>query len=168
MFMYIVTFISFLLDIFLSSIIPIINTSIIPLIPMFTIVSLVLMYPYFNNNQSGFLKYTIIVGLLYDITITNTLCVNAIIFGFLSFLIYMLDSVISNNLLSIIIKSILIIILYDIIMYLILVLIGYINFNFLVLPIKILKSIILNVIYIIVTYNITDRIAKKLRIKKLI
>lgn len=168
MMMYIVTIISFFLDLFLSSIIPIINSSKVFLIPMFTIVSLVLMYPYFNNNQSQFFKYCIIIGFIYDIAVTNTLCVNAIIFLFLGFLTYLLDGGLSNNLMSIIFKSLIIIFVYDIIMYFILVLIGYINFDIFALVFKLLKSIVLNVIYVIICFNITENIAKKFRIKKLI
>ena len=168
MFMYIVTIISYLLDLFLSNIIPIINTSNNFLIPMFTIVSLVLMYPYFNNDRGKFLRYCLLIGFVYDITVTNTLCVNAILFCLLGFIIYFLDSGLSNNLMSIIFKSLIIIFIYDIVMYFILVLIGYINFHIFDLLFKLLKSIVLNIIYIIICYNVTEKIAKKLRIKKLI
>ncbi len=168
MFMYIVTIISFLLDLFLSNIIPIINSSNIPLIPMFTIISLVIMYPYFIHNKRSFIIYCMIIGFIYDIVVTNTLLVNMIVFAFIGFIILLLDNNLSNNLSSIIVKSLIIIVIYDIIIYFILILVGYINFNILNLLFKILKSLLLNLIYIIITYNITEKIAKKLRIKKLI
>ncbi len=168
MFMYIVTIISLLLDLFLSTILPIVNTSNNFFIPMFTIVSLVLMYPYFNHKQNNYIRYAIIIGFIYDILITNTLLVNATIFACLAAFIRFLDSGLSNNLLSIIIKSLLVIFVYDVVMYLILSLIGYINFNIFDILFKLLKSISLNLIYIIVCYSITNRIAKRLKIKKFI
>ena len=164
---YIFTFISFFIDLFLSSFIPIINTSNNFLIPMFTIISLVLMYPYFINKNKEFIIYSLVTGFIYDIVVTNTLCFNMIMFSFIAFLIIMLDNNLSNNITSIIVKSFIIIFSYDIVVYFVLVLINYINFNILGLLIKLVKSILLNLIYIIISYNILDKISQKFNIKKL-
>lgn len=44
--------------------------------PMLTIVSLVIIYPYFNNNNYRYLKYNAIIGLLYDIVYMDTIFYN--------------------------------------------------------------------------------------------
>ena len=49
-------------------------------LPLFTIVSLVIIYPYFNNNIYRYLKFVAIIGILYDITYLNTVFFNFFIY----------------------------------------------------------------------------------------
>jgi len=160
--------ISFLLDSFVSMYIPISVSNYNVLVPMFTIVSLIIIYPYFNNNERNFLITCLIFGLLYDTTFTNTFGLNTALFFGLGYVIIFLDDALSNNLFSLIIKMLIVIILYDVITYLILLLLNYIDYGILTLLIKILKSLILNIIYLIITYFITNSLSKKLHIKKAI
>ena len=55
-------------------------------LPLFTIVSLVLIYPYFNNNNNRYFKYIAILGLLYDIAYMNMSFYNFFIFMLLVFI----------------------------------------------------------------------------------
>ncbi len=160
--------ISFLLDSFLSMYIPITVSNYNLLVPMFTIVSLILIYPYFNNDEKNYLITCSVFGLLYDITFTNTFGLNTALFFGLGCIIIFLDGALSNNLFSLIVKMLIVIILYDVITYLILLLLNYIDYGILTLVVKIGKSLILNTIYLTVTYFITNMIAKKLHIKKTI
>jgi len=162
----IITTLSFLLDSYISMYIPISVTNNNILVPMFTIISLIIIYPYSNNNIKGYLTICLMFGLLYDITFTNTLGLNIALFFSIGYLISSLDSVLSNNLLSLIIKMMLIIIFYDVITYLILLLLNYIDYSVLTLVIKIGKSILLNTIYLTSIYLITNLLSNKLNIKK--
>ncbi|MDD4548063.1 MAG: hypothetical protein PHI05_04920, partial [Bacilli bacterium] len=60
--------------IILSLILESLVSNIVPLgsvfTPLFSIVSLVLIYPFFNNNDLRYIKYCGITGLIYDIIFT--------------------------------------------------------------------------------------------------
>lgn len=157
---------SFFLDAFLSMYIPISVSNYNILVPMFTIISLIIIYPYFKDNQKNYLITCLVFGLLYDITFTNTLGLNLALFFGLGYLIIFMDGGLSNNLFSLIIKMLVIIFLYDILTYIILLLLNYIDYGILTLIIKIGKSLILNTVYLISTYFITNIISKKFHIKR--
>ena len=125
-------------------------------LPLFTIVSLVLIYPYFNNNNNRYFKYIAILGLLYDIAYMNMAFYN-----FFIFIKYLL----SHRLYINIIITIILIIVYR-----------FINFVFANITIKhvswydlfksIYSSLILNIIYCIIIYLISEWYSKKHKILK--
>lgn len=162
----IIILVSFFLDAFVSSYIPISISNYNLLVPMFTIISLIIILPYFKDDEGKYLITCLIFGILYDITFTNTFGLNASLFVGLGYVIMFLDGNLSNTLFSLIIKMIIVIILYDLVTYLILLLLNYIDYNILNLVIKIGKSLILNTIYLTLTYFITNKISKKFNIKK--
>lgn len=162
----IISTISFLLDAFLSIYIPISITNNNILVPMFTLVSLIIILPYFNNDEANYLKICLLFGLLYDITFTNTLGLNAALFLVIGYVVIFINNGLSNSLVSLIIKMVVSIVLYNILLYLILIMLDYMDYGIMSLGIKILKSLLLNCIYLIVLYFTTNIIAKKLHIKK--
>lgn len=151
---------SFLLDGILSRYI--LPTSLF--LPLFTIVSLVIIYPYFNNNNLKYFRYVAIIGLLYDITYLNTLFFNFFIFVIIGFVVGLFNYLLSNNLCTSIIISIITIILYRIINYLFVVIFKNYSFDFMDLLESIYSSLILNIIYCIIIYIITERYSKKHKI----
>ena len=163
-----IVLISFFLDAFLSMYIPISVSNYNMLVPMFTIISLIISYPFFNGNEKNYLITCLVFGILYDITFTNTFGLNLALFFGIGFLIIFMDGGLSNNLFSLIVKMLVIIILYDLLTYLILLLLNYIDYGILTLIIKIGKSLILNTIYLISAYFITNMISKKFHIKRAI
>ena len=56
-------------------------------LPLFTVVALVLIYPYFNNNNYRYFKYIALLGLLYDISYLDTLFLNFFIFIIIGFIV---------------------------------------------------------------------------------
>lgn len=162
----IIVSISLLLEALLSNYLPIFVGSQNFFIPMFTLVSLVIVFPYYNET-SKFLKLCFIFGLIYDILFTNTIGLNITLFLLIGLILNFLDSALSNTLFSIIIKMVISIIVYDVLSYGILLLLNYLNYNVLILLMKILKSLTLNVIYAIILYLIVGVIGKELKIKKL-
>ena len=162
----IISIISFLLDAFLSNYIPISITNNNILIPMFTLVSLIIILPYFNNDDGNYLKICVLFGLLYDLTFTNTLGPNTALFLLVGYITIFMNNGLSNSLVSLIIKLVVSIVIYNILLYLILVLLDYMDYGIISLGIKILKSLLLNCIYLVVLYFSTNIIAKKLHIKK--
>lgn len=115
-------------------------------IPLFLLVSLVLIYP-----KKNYLIICFICGLIYDVCFYNSLFINTISFIFIGLL---LDKLTKYN---IYIRCIIVIMFYRFITYFMLVLIGYSKLNILLLFKSIYSSIILNIIFIIfvkLCYNI--------------
>lgn len=161
----IITSISLLLDALISSFVPISTINNVFVVPMFTIISLIIIYPYYEEKFS-FIKVCILFGLIYDILFTNTLGLNISLFFIIGYIITFMDDILSNTLFSIIIKMLIVILLYDTLTYAILLLMNYMNYGILELFEKLYKSILLNVIYITILYFSTNVIAKKLSIRK--
>ena len=162
----IITTISMLFDSLLSNYISISAMNNVYLIPMFTIASLIIIYPYFEEKKD-FIKICILFGFIYDILFTNTLGLNVSLFFIIGYIITLLDDILSNTLFSIIIKMLIIVLVYDSLSYFILLLLDYMNYSIIALLIKLSKSILLNLIYIIILYFSTNAFAKIFSIKKL-
>lgn len=136
-------------------------------IPLFSIISLVIIYPYFNNKDLQFLQCCAGVGLAYDLIFTNTLIFNMVIFLGIGVIIKLINFFISNNPLNITLISALSIVFYRLITYIVLCIVGYLNFNFQVLYKSIYSSLLLNVIYAFFVYLLTDYFSRKYKIQKI-
>ena len=64
--------------------------------PLFTMLSLIIIYPKFNKKDNKYYICSFILGLIYDITVSDTLFLNAFIFLLLlhisSFVKYLVSS----------------------------------------------------------------------------
>ena len=149
--------ISFVLDNFISNFIN--HNSLF--YPLFTLLSLIIIYPKFTKKLNKYYLISFLLGLTYDIAVTDTLFLNAFIFLLLSYIINYIFKTIPYNYFSVLIISIVSIIYYRLITYLVLLLLNYLNFNIVVLLKSIYNSLILNIIYITILYN------KKLIFKKI-
>ncbi len=155
--------ISFVFDSIFSNIIP--TDSIF--LPLFSLISLIIIYPYFHKEENSYLKFTFLLGLLYDIAYTDTLFLNAFIFLLIGFCIKLINEYISNNIFNVSIMSLLVVIIYRFITYFVLVMINYLNYDFTNLLASIYSSLIINVIYGIILYLITDFISRKYKFDKI-
>ncbi|MFA5603103.1 MAG: hypothetical protein WDA21_05210 [Bacilli bacterium] len=159
--------ISFILDGLISGfIMPYYNNTAI-LFPMFSIVILSLIYPYFNNDDKSYLKLLLAFGLLYDITYTNTLFLNMTLFFLIGISIKLIYLVIPVNIISITITSVITISLYHLLNFIVLNIINYNNYNIKDLGYIISHSLIINIIYTIITFLILNIISRKFKIKKI-
>lgn len=149
--------ISFILDNFISNFIN--HNSLF--YPLFTLLSLIIIYPKFTKKINKYYLTSFLLGLIYDIAVTDTLFLNAFIFLLLSYIINYIFRKIPYNYLSVLIISVISIIYYRVITYIVLLLLNYLNFNILILLKSIYNSLILNIIYITILYN------KKLIFKKI-
>ena len=156
--------IAFLLDGLVSNFI-FLNTNLFSC--LFSIVSLVLVYPYFKKNNNRFLIYSFVMGLFYDFIYTDTMILNAFTFLLLGYLIKFFFSKINVNEISSNICLILIIIVYRLVVYGALLLFGYLPFDFSLLLKSIYSSLLLNILYCLLGYVLIDYISYKFRIKKL-
>lgn len=124
-------------------------------IPLFTILSLVFVFPYFKNSKKDFLIFSSLVGFIYDLIFTNFYVLNAFLFGFISIIIYYIFKKINFNLLNIILITFIIIITYNILLFIIFNIFDYANYNFNELIFIIKHFFIINIIYIIINYFIS-------------
>lgn len=129
------------------------------------VISIAIIYPYFKEHKN-FLIVSFLIGLVYDLVITNTFILNGVVFFLLSLLIIKLNNKLSSNILNINFIFINIIIGYRLITYIILVLISYLSIDFNVLIISILKSIVINLIIGTFIYVVSNMISEKLKINK--
>ena len=157
----IVIVLSFFLEIMFSNIVTFSSL----FIPLFLIVSLVLMYPYFKSKLY-FIIVCAICGLIYDLGFLNTAFINTLCFTTTGLMIMLIHSYMNYNLVSTNIVNIIIIVFYRIISYLLLCLTAYTNFHITTLFRGIYSSLIINIIYGITVYLLLNLICKRFNIKK--
>ena len=136
------------------------------LMPLFSLISLLVLWPYFNCNNKRFIIVSIIVGLFYDIIYTDSIFVNTFMFLLLSIFIIKINEYVNYNLLNMCLLSIVSICLYRILSYLLLCMVGYLNFDEIILIRGIYRSLIINIIYSIILYFSTNYIGKKFKLRK--
>ena len=156
--------ISFLLYSIISNLIPfnLIDPSWFKTI--YSIISLVILYNYFDN-QKKYLSIVIILGIFFDIVYTNTFILNVIVFLIIYLILSRLDYVITTNIFTINLKSIVCISSYHILTYIILLLSNYNNYSIKLLGLILLRSIIMTIIYTSISYLLMNKIYDNKRIK---
>jgi len=136
------------------------------LCPLFTLASLILIYPYFNKKNSNYYKICFLVGLLYDLIYTDTIIFNAFIFVLIGFVIVKLNTLLANNYVNNSIMIFIIIIIFRCITYFSLFLTDNIEFSYHVLFMGIYNSLFSNIIFVSFGYILTDFISRKFKIQK--
>lgn len=154
-----IVFISFLLDGIITNFIRISSNVFIPL---FTLTSLVIIFPYYHKEKEYF-KMCILFGFLYDIVFCNTLFINIGLFIMVGFVTKTLNYYLSNNILNNTIMLIINIILYRISFYFILFLANIFKFDFMLLFKSIYSSFFINILYSFILYFILEKVMLKKR-----
>lgn len=133
---------------------------------IFTIIGLVSIYPYFNNDKK-YLTILIIVGILFDIVYTGTFLFVTLIFVIIYLVNKFLDFFLPFNLLNINILSLISIYIYHIFSFIILNLVDYNSYSINLLFNIIIRSTIGTIIYTTIIYFILTYIYNKLKIKQI-
>lgn len=160
----IVTVISFFLESIVSNFVSI-NSDLF--LPLFTIVSFVIIYPYLKKERANYYKIAAVLGLFYDIVYTDTLILNLFLFVMTAYFITKMNYILSNNYFNVALMTVLAIAFYRSISFFVLVIIGYLPFSWFSLFRGITTSLLLNVIYVVVLYGITDFFSHKYHITKI-
>ncbi len=153
---------SFLLDGIISNLLHIGSL----FLPLCSLVSLIIVYPYFNGNKRDYYKYTFLFGLAYDLIYTDTLVFYAFLFLFMAFIITKLTLVLSDNYLNLVLITIILIILFRSVSYILIFITGNIIFDYHILLKGIYSSLIFNIIYAVILLTITNYISDRFNIKK--
>lgn len=155
--MNIILVISFLLESIISNFIDMFSI----FNPLFTLTTLVILYPYFSKKKEYF-KMCLLFGLLYDLVFSNTLFINATLFVVVGLFTKLINYYLSNNIINNSIILIINIIIFRTSTYIILVLADILKFNIFSLFRSIYSSILLNLLYSIIIYFVSQKyIAKK-------
>lgn len=154
--MIIINFISLILDGILSVMLN--NGSI--LLPLFSLVSLIIVYPYLTKKENIFI-YSMIIGYLYDIVYTQTPFLNTILFIVLSIGIYCYYNFLPISFFNSLVLVLITILLFRIFTYFILVFVGVINTDYQLLFESIYASLLSNIIYYVMVSFILKRYFNK-------
>ena len=153
--------ISFLLDGNLSNFLPYMVGDLSLFTPMLTIVSFVVIYPFFTKTIRKYLTICFVTGLVYDFMYTNLLFYNAILFLGLGALVLLLYRYIRLNWLSLLLFISLAIIGYEVMNVIVILIFQLVPMTFYRFLYKISHSLLLNLIYGEVLYLIISLIPKK-------
>jgi len=114
---------------------------------MYTLIALIVIFPYFYNEKKYYILL-IIFGVLMDIIYTNTFMMNVILFIIISIFIRILNYLLPENVLMLNIISVSSVVVYHILSFIIL---KIINYN--VYPISTLFDICINSILMTIIYT---------------
>jgi len=137
-------------------------------LPLFSLLSLVLIYPYFNTNKNmNFLIVAGLIGSFFDIVYMNSLFLNTLIYILIAYAITKMFSYLPINIANTYAVSLSVIILYRVLIFLFFSLIRVIPFDLIGLFNSIVSSILANAIYIFLGYLIINLAARRFKIKKI-
>ena len=145
---YIVLLSSFLLDdILLCTVSP--HTV---LQPLCTLLSLVIIYPYFRQSKKFYYSIAFLLGALYDISYTNTLFLHALLFLGVSYLVHTIFHYIAIDFMNTYVVGMTIIWLYRTVLAVFFVLLGMSMWQWSIYFQSIVSSILWNSLYLAVFY----------------
>ncbi len=131
--------------------------------PLFTLTSILIIYPFYRKKETKYYILIFIVGIIYDLLYTNLLFLNAILFLIIALISKIIHKNFQINFFKIIIYTIIIVSLYESLTALIIIIFNLVPMTFYKLFYKITHSLIINIIYIEFIYLILKIIPKKFK-----
>ncbi|MCI9585118.1 MAG: rod shape-determining protein MreD [Bacilli bacterium] len=157
-----VLIISFILDSIISNLVSINGL----FLPLFTVMSLIIVYPYFNNKRNKFYLSCFITGIFYDLIYTNTIVIHGFLFLLLGFIITRMNLLLANNFINVVIMGIILIVVYRSLTYGLILITANASFDLFNLFRSIYSSLIMNIFFVSIAYIIIDKISYKFKIHK--
>ena len=157
--------VSFVLENVMASIFPATLGSVSYFTTIYTIIALVVIYPYFANEKKYYIL-VIIFGALFDILYTSTLLINVVFFILIAVIIKVLNTIMSDNIFTTNVISIISIIIYHVLSFVILNLETSQTYSLILLGKIITHSILMTIIYTTISYVIIKLIYNKLDMKQ--
>lgn len=155
---------SFILESFMSNIFTSTFSSISVFSTIYTIIALVIVYPFFYNDKKYYIVL-LVFGFLFDMIYTSTILFNMFIFFVVGIVIKLLYNYFPSNIFMTNIISIISIITYHVLSFIILSIIGYADYSIVLLGKIIIHSILMTIIYTSISYLIINFIYNKYNIK---
>ena len=130
-------------------------------VPLFTLLSLIFIYPCFKKEKYKYYIFSSIAGFIYDLFFTNFYVLNSIIFLLCSYFIYHIFKRFDYNVISVILTTIFVIFFYNAFCFCILNFFLYTNYSLLEFSVILRYFFVLNLIYSISMYLFTKVIWNK-------
>lgn len=157
----IILIISLFLDGILSNFLPFMVGDLSLFTPMFSIVCLFLIYPFFRKEKKKYFLFCFIFGLVYDLFYTNLLFFDGIIFLMIAFIITKIYKLFSVSIINLFIYIILVVVIYEVSFALIIFIFNLVPVSGGKVFYKIGHSLILNILYSYLIYGIIRILPKK-------
>ena len=129
--------------------------------PLLTVVSFILIYPFYRKKIKNYYLISIIIGLIYDLLYTNLLFINAILFLIIAYITKIIYKNIEVNYLNIILFVKTIISLYEALNGLIIVVFNLVPITIEGIVYKITHSLLLNILTTEIIYIFIKYLPKK-------
>ncbi len=153
--------ISLILDGILSNYLPYLVNDLSLFTPLFTLVSISLLYPYYRKKEKYFFIMIFITGFVYDLFYTNLLFVNGLLFLLIAYISKLIYRNYEMDYLKLIIYIALVVVVYETATVLIILIFNLVPVTLTKLLYKISHSLILNIIYGELIYFILNILPKK-------
>ena len=127
------------------------------LVPLFSLLSLILIYKILKYSKKEYFIFAIVSGFIYDLVFTNFYVLNSVLFLLNSFIIYFYFKKMKYNLLNIILITIICSSMYNLMLFTLFNLFSYSTYSFLDFSYILGHFIIINVIYIILGYILLNK-----------
>mgnify|MGYP004659966547 CR=1 FL=1 len=127
------------------------------LVPLFSLLSLILIYKFLKYNKKEYFIFAIVSGFIYDLVFTNFYVLNSVLFLLNSFIIYFYFKKMKYNLLNIILITIICSSMYNLMLFTLFNIFSYSTYSFLDFSYILGHFIIINVIYIILGYILLNK-----------
>ena len=130
------------------------------LLPLFTLVSFIMIYPYLRKYDNPIYKICFVTGLCYDIVYTNTVFLHIISFSLIAYILFFLYRFFEYKYLNMILMIIISIILYRLVGFFLVLVIGEVAFSIPMLLHGVFGSLLINCIYGSILYIILNYLKK--------
>ena len=154
---------SFVLEIILNNFLPYMTSDLSLFTPMFTLISIFLIYPLLKKDLPKYFIISLILGIIYDLFFTNLLFFNGILFLTVAYITHILYKYLEINFINIILEIIIIIVLYELLTAISIILFNLVPITLPKVIYKITHSLIINIIYGELVYLIINLLPKKYR-----
>lgn len=133
--------------------------------PLFCLVTLVVVTPYFTNRKKEYFLFSFFLGLFYDIAYTNTVYLHAFLFLLMAFFLTLSHRFFQDNLFSSFLRLFFSICIYQLLSFLLLCVIGYFPFHLTALFMGIIHCLFVNLFYGIFLFLLLKQMDKKFSLK---
>lgn len=160
----IIIIISLLLDGILTNYLPYLVGNLSLFTPLLTLVSIIMIYPFYKKKLKKYYITVLITGIIYDLLYTNLLFINSIIFIIIAYINVLINKRYKINFPSLIIYITFIIVIYESLYAILLIIFKLIPITINKLLYKITHSILINIIYAEVEYIVVKYFLKRNKI----
>ena len=153
--------ISLLLDGLLTNYLPFLVNDLSYFAPLFTLISIFIIYPLYRKKEKKYFISIFILGILYDLLYTNLLFFNAVLFVFIGFIIRLIIKNFELSYMKIILYIVIVVVSYETLTLFFLGIFNIIPVSINRLIYKITHSLLINIIYGEILFIIIKILPKK-------